>query len=292
MVISQATEYAIRALLHLANSPAGEIVSKRDICKAQEVTPGFLIKIMQPLIAKGLVKSYRGIKGGFTLGKPAEEINLWNIVEAMEGPILLNKCMVHENYCKRNATCPVHVVWAKARDQLRRTLSECSLAHLIMELRAGENNYGFFIFRTKNKEGITVCERNRYGSTKGTNLEERVERNFRGETSEVGLYLAMARQAQEQGFPEVAIVLKEVAWEEAAHAARFAEMNGKIAANIKENLENMLKGEQGAAVKKAEAAEVAQDAGIRCAQDFFRESSHDEGRHARILQSLLKRYFA
>lgn len=132
---------------------------------------------------------------------------------------------------------------------------------------------------------------NRLGSTKGSSIEERVDRNFKGETSEVGLYLAMARQAQEQAYPEVALALKEIAWEEAAHAARFAEMNGLISPNLKENLQRMLNGEKMANQKKAEAAKEAQAAGIECAQDFFRESSHDEGRHARILEGLLNRYF-
>ncbi len=131
MVISQATEYAIRALLHMASSPADDIVSKRDICKAQDITPGFLIKIMQPLIAKGLVKSYRGVAGGFTLGKPADQISLWDIVEAEEGPILLNKCLIQPGYCERDVGCPVHRVWQKARDALKYTLAETTLAELI-----------------------------------------------------------------------------------------------------------------------------------------------------------------
>jgi rubrerythrin len=130
------------------------------------------------------------------------------------------------------------------------------------------------------------------GSTKGTAVEERVERNFMGETGEVGLYLAMARQAEENGYPEVAVALKNIAWEEAGHAARFAELNGKISPSVKENLERMLKGEQGANAKKYEAAQQAKEAGVECAHAFFQESSRDEGRHARILQGLLDRYFS
>ncbi len=144
----------------------------------------------------------------------------------------------------------------------------------------------------KTKEGKIMSEEIRLGSTKGTGLEERVERNFMGETGEVGLYLAMARQAQEQGYPEVALTLKEIAWEEAAHAARFAEMNGKISSSLKENIEKMLKGELGAQAKKYDGARQAREAGIDCAHDFFHESSRDEGRHACILQGLLKRYFS
>ncbi len=137
-----------------------------------------------------------------------------------------------------------------------------------------------------------MSEEIRLGSTKGTDIEEQVEMNFKGETHEVGLYLAMARQAEEGGYPEVAATLKQIAWEEAGHAARFAEMNGKISPNLKENLERMLKGELGANKGKYESGQKAKDAGISCAHEFFSESSRDEGRHAKILQGLLQRYFS
>jgi len=132
---------------------------------------------------------------------------------------------------------------------------------------------------------------NVWGSTKGTVIEEPVEMNFKGETGEVGIYLAMARQAQQEGLPEVATTLKEIAWEEAVHASRFAELNGKISVHLQENLERMLKGEQGACAGKYEAAKKAKEIGVDCAHDFFHESSRDEGRHAAMLQGLLQRYF-
>lgn len=129
------------------------------------------------------------------------------------------------------------------------------------------------------------------GVTKGTSLEDIVEGQFKGETSETGLYLAMARQAQRQGYPEVAEVLKRIAWEEAEHAARFAELNGKISTDTKENLEKMLKGEIGANKVKREAAVKAKEEDIDPAHDFFDESSRDEARHAQMLEGLIKRYF-
>ncbi|MCL4426673.1 MAG: rubrerythrin family protein [Firmicutes bacterium] len=130
------------------------------------------------------------------------------------------------------------------------------------------------------------------GVTKGTELEEKVEMNFKGETSEVGLYLAMARQAELNQRPEVAQVLERIAIEEAWHAAHFAELNGKISCNTKENLEKMLAGEQGANKGKREAAVKAKEINIDHAHDYFDESSRDEGRHAKALEGLLKRYFA
>ncbi len=136
-----------------------------------------------------------------------------------------------------------------------------------------------------------LINENKLGIAKGTSVEEAVEANFRGETAEVGLYLAMARQAQREGYPEIAEVLKSIALDEAWHAARYAELNGKISTSTKENIEKMLSGEQGANKGKREAALKAKEAGVDEAHDLFDESSRDEARHARALEGLLKRYF-
>jgi len=138
---------------------------------------------------------------------------------------------------------------------------------------------------------MDLINENKIGITKGTPLEEAVQMEFRGETTEVGLYLAMARQAQREGYPEVAEVLKTIAFEEAAHAARFAELNGRISTSTKENIEKMLKGEIEANNGKKEAAKKAKEAGFDEAHDILDESSRDEARHARALQGLLDRYF-
>jgi rubrerythrin len=132
---------------------------------------------------------------------------------------------------------------------------------------------------------------NKLGVAKGTPIEEVVEANFAGETAALGLYLAMARQAEREGYPEIAEVLKSIAFEEAWHAARYAELNGKISSFTKENLEKRLKGEQDSSGSKREAALRAKEAGIDEAHDFFDESARDEARHARALEGLLKRYF-
>jgi rubrerythrin len=130
------------------------------------------------------------------------------------------------------------------------------------------------------------------GTAKGTEVEKTVMDNFRGETAEVGLYLAMARQADQEGFPEAARALKDLAWEEANHAARFAELNGLISTSTKENIERMLKGERMANIGKREAALKSKECSLEACQAFFNESARDEGRHARALEGLLKRYFS
>jgi rubrerythrin len=132
---------------------------------------------------------------------------------------------------------------------------------------------------------------NKLGSAKGSVAEEAVNANFQGETAEVGLYLAMSRQAQREGYPEIGEALKSIAMDEAWHAARFAELNGKISESTKENLEKMLAGEQGANKGKKNASEKAMEAGVEEAGNFFDESSKDEARHAKALEGLLKRYF-
>ena len=82
------------------------------------------------------------------------------------------------------------------------------------------------------------------GSTVGTGVEKEVQNNFNGETQEVGMYLAMSRQASRSGYGELAEVFKRLAWEEAEHAARFCEMNGIIKDDLKANIEMMLEGEK------------------------------------------------
>ena len=131
---------------------------------------------------------------------------------------------------------------------------------------------------------------NMIGETKGTALERIVKQNFQGETSEVGIYLAMARLAQRQGFGELAEVLKTIAWEEAEHASRFAELNGLLQEDLFENIKQMLEGEIFANNSKKEAGDKAKDLGIDSAMHYFYESAKDEARHARILEGILKRY--
>lgn len=138
---------------------------------------------------------------------------------------------------------------------------------------------------------MEIINENKVGVAKGTAVEQDVMMSFKGETAEVGLYLAMARQAQREGYPEVAETFKTIAWEEAMHAGQFAELNGLVSESTKENIERMIKGEIGANNGKKAAAKAAKENDIDPAHDFFDESSRDEARHARMLQGLLKRYF-
>ncbi len=130
MIITRATEYAIRAVLYMSRQPAGEIVYKRDICKEQEITPAFLTKILQPLIKNGIVGSQRGVGGGFYLAKSPTEITLLDVIKAQEGPVYLNQCLIEEGTCKREFTCPLHGAWVQIREEFMTLLSRYDFAGL------------------------------------------------------------------------------------------------------------------------------------------------------------------
>jgi Rrf2 family protein len=133
VVITRATEYAIRAVLYLSKQPAGEIVYKKDICQNQDITPAFLTKILQPLIKVGIVGSQRGVGGGFFLLKSPAEITLLDVVRAEEGPIPLNHCLVDVNVCSRDQACAVHDAWRDIREEMLTMLDRYTFAKLVRQ---------------------------------------------------------------------------------------------------------------------------------------------------------------
>ncbi|RME39551.1 MAG: Rrf2 family transcriptional regulator [Deltaproteobacteria bacterium] len=131
MIITRATEYAIRAVLHLSKQPRGQIVLKKDICAAQDITPAFLTKILQPLIKDGIVGSQRGVGGGFYLRKAPADITLLDVVRAEEGPLYLNHCIAQEGFCEKDVFCPIHGAWHNIRNELMQTLAKYTFADLV-----------------------------------------------------------------------------------------------------------------------------------------------------------------
>ena len=131
MVITRATEYAIRALLYLAKQPRGEIVYKRDICKTQDITPAFLTKILQPLIKIGIVGSQRGVGGGFFLVRDPAEFTLLDVVRAEEGPLYLNLCLEQPGICEKDVFCPMHGAWKEVREEMLGVLGKYTFARLV-----------------------------------------------------------------------------------------------------------------------------------------------------------------
>ena len=141
----------------------------------------------------------------------------------------------------------------------------------------------------------TYADEHQVGVAKG--LDEKVVEglrlNFTGECSEVGMYLAMSRVADRQGYPEVAEAYKRIAFEEAEHAAKFAELLGEVVtADTKENLEMRALAEQGDCAGKKEIATLAKQLGYDAIHDTVHEMAKDEARHGRVFDGLLARYFA
>lgn len=131
MVITRATEYAVRTVVFLAQQPKNEIVLKKDICRTQDVTPAFLTKILQPLIKAGIVSSQRGVGGGFLLARDPNEITLLDILQAEEGQLKLNHCLVDTNLCHRDAYCSAHEVWYEAQTEMAEVLKRYSVADMV-----------------------------------------------------------------------------------------------------------------------------------------------------------------
>lgn len=133
MIITRATEHSITAMIYMAGKHPHPVVSKREICKSEGITPAFLTKILQPLIHNGLVTSKRGVAGGFRLARDPDKITLWDVMTAVEEPLALNVCLTHENECDRVNYCPVHEMWVEVRGNMERIFSRKSLAELARE---------------------------------------------------------------------------------------------------------------------------------------------------------------
>jgi Rrf2 family protein len=136
MQILAATEDAIRTLLYLAMEGEGRKVSGQEICRTQEITSAFLIKVTRPLVKKGLLSATRGVGGGFKLARPPEKITLLEIVETIQGPLVFNECLLGPGTCERDLNCPVHPVWKQIRKSTENILAGWSLADLVASGRA------------------------------------------------------------------------------------------------------------------------------------------------------------
>ena len=121
---------------------------------------------------------------------------------------------------------------------------------------------------------------------------EGLRQNFTGECTEVGMYLAMARVAFREGYPEIGMYWEKAAYEEAEHAAKFAELLGEVVTDsTKKNLELRVAAENGATAGKMEIAKKAKELGLDAIHDTVHEMARDEARHGKAFKGLLERYF-
>ena len=143
-------------------------------------------------------------------------------------------------------------------------------------------------------EKVYACEHKvGDGVVEDAEIMEGLRANFNGECCEVGMYLAMARVAEREGYPEIAEAYKRYAFEEAEHAAKFAELLGEVVTNsTKKNLELRAEAEHGACDGKLQIAAKAKKLGYDAIHDTVHEMAKDEARHGRGFDGLLKRYFS
>ena len=138
------------------------------------------------------------------------------------------------------------------------------------------------------------ADEHRVGIAKGLDAEvvEMLRANFTGECSEVGMYLAMARVAHREGYPEIGLYWEKAAYEEAEHAAKFAELLGEVVTDsTKKNLEMRVEAECGATDGKMKLAKRAKELGYDAVHDTVHEMAKDEARHGKAFEGLLNRYF-
>ena len=129
MEITRETDYAIRCILYLSHKQ-GEINMVEDIAREMQIPKSFLAKIVQKLARASLVKSFRGVKGGFQLARLPEEISLLDVMEAIEGDVSINVCALDQTLCGRSKTCSVHPVWVEIRKDFRKILKKYNFARL------------------------------------------------------------------------------------------------------------------------------------------------------------------
>ena len=127
----KADDYAVRAMIHLACLPDGSMAMRNEIAEAQRIPSSFMAKILRSLVRARLLSSSRGVNGGFALARPASEITLLDIIEAIEGPLSIASCVPDPRGCTWACDCPAAPVWAKVQGSVQGILSEATLETLV-----------------------------------------------------------------------------------------------------------------------------------------------------------------
>jgi Rrf2 family protein len=130
MQLTRGCEYAIRGLVYLAMRNDDDPVLLADIAQSIEAPTNYLSNIFQILTRLGLVSSHRGAKRGYTLARPASDINLREVVEGMEGPISISSCNLDRGWCEHEEDCSMFSVWEDIQDTISSKLEKATLATL------------------------------------------------------------------------------------------------------------------------------------------------------------------
>lgn len=133
MLLSRATEYGIQALVHLREEGRDEPISISRIAEERGISPTFLAKVVNSLVVHGLLLSQKGAGGGVRLAKPANKIQLLEVVQAIDGLSVFSRCVIGYPDCGDARPCPVHATWGPLREEMEAMLSSKSLDDMICE---------------------------------------------------------------------------------------------------------------------------------------------------------------
>jgi Rrf2 family protein len=138
MIFSRTSQYAIQTLIYIATQPADKPVLAREVAKRLGVPPAYLAKIMQALSKGGLLASFRGPQGGFCLQKEPEAIDLMQIVTLIEGPGLVENCVLGLKICSDKTACPMHAKWQPIKKNVIHLLHQQTLKKLASAVLSGQ----------------------------------------------------------------------------------------------------------------------------------------------------------
>jgi Rrf2 family iron-sulfur cluster assembly transcriptional regulator len=130
MQLTRAADYALRVMIHLATLPAGQRALLPALACATGAPKSFLSKILQALCHAGFIASQRGQSGGFQILAPGRQASIRTVIEAIDGPISLNLCLISGASCSRSSHCPAHPVWARAQEAMLEVLNTATVAEL------------------------------------------------------------------------------------------------------------------------------------------------------------------
>ncbi len=130
MLVTRETDYAVRCILYLAQEH-NRIASVTEVARPMHIPKSFLAKILQRLVRNGILESIRGAQGGFRLAMKPSEISLLSIMEAIQGPAVINVCAVDSKRCRMSSTCAVHPVWVEIRKEVETRLKKQTIAGLV-----------------------------------------------------------------------------------------------------------------------------------------------------------------
>jgi Rrf2 family protein len=138
MQLTRAADYGVRVMIHLATPSANGRLSLPSLAAATGAPESFLSKVLQTLSRAGLISSQRGQLGGFHITPRGAAASMRDVIEAIDGSICLNVCLMHGRACSRKATCPAHPVWARAQHAMLEVLSNTSIAAMAEEPAQGK----------------------------------------------------------------------------------------------------------------------------------------------------------